>query len=141
MELRIVVFLFFVSVSAIFNTVLILLAYKAFSGLTSKVTDAVSSFRKNSEAREWIDSLQVAAEHAAAATEFTKTKMAEFDPALVRAQENYRRTLAQVDLKLEKFAADVNTTAERVRDVVAKPAFSVASFAAGMSKSLESPEP
>src|SRR5436190_12673606 len=126
MELRILVFLFFVSVSAIFNAALILFVYKVFSGLTSKVTESVAAFKKNSEAREWIESMRVAAEQAAAVTESTKVKMAEFEPALARAHDNYRRTLATVDSKLEKFAADVNITAEKVKDVVAKPAVSVA---------------
>jgi len=141
MEIQIVVFLFFVFVSAIFNTALIVCLYKAFAGVTAKMTETMSEFRKSSETRQLIDSLHVAAQRAASVTESTKVKMAEFGPVLERTEENYRRTLVVVDSKLEQFAEDVNTTAKKVRDVVSKPAFSVASFAAGVTKVLQTAEP
>ena len=140
MEIRIVIFLAFVSVSVIFNTLVIFFAYKVFANLTLKVTASMAEFQKSSETREWIDSLQVAADRAAAVTESTKLKFAEFDPVLERTQENYRRTLVDVDAKLEEVADDINTTVQKVRDIIAKPAFSVATFAAGVSQVLHNVE-
>ena len=137
MEIRIVIFLAFVSVTVVTNTLLLLFAYKLFSNVTSRVTETVAEFSKMGETREWIDSLQVAAEQAAQITEATKLKMEEFDPVLSRAQENYRRTLSAIDSKLETFAGSVDTTAQTIRDVVAKPAFAVVTFAAGITKVLE----
>src|SRR6185369_11364757 len=134
MEIRIVVFLFFVSVTVITNTLAIFFAYRAFSGLTSKISDTMSDISKSKDARDVIHSLQIAAEQAAAATETTKRKIAEFDPILSRTHEAYRRNLVVIDSKLEKVADDINTSAEKMRDVVAKPAFSIASFAAGMAR-------
>jgi len=137
MEIRLVVFLFFVFVTVASNTVLIWFVYKAFAGLTSKVTETVSEFEKSGETRVWIDSLQVAAQQAAMVTEVTKRKMAELDPVLGRAQENYRGTLVEVDSRLEEAAEEITKSAQKLRDVVAKPAFSVVAFAAGMARVLE----
>src|SRR5258706_2989633 len=110
MEIRLVIFLAFTSVTVVSNTLVILLAYRIFARLTSKVTETVAEVRNNTEAREWIDSLQVAAERAAIITEATKLKFADFDPVLSRTQENYRRTLATIDSKLDEAAGKINTT-------------------------------
>jgi hypothetical protein len=138
MEIRIVVFLFFVFVTVMSNTLLLWFAYKAFAGLTSKVTESVSEFQKNSQTRAWIDSMQAAAAEAVAVTEATKQKMAELEPMLAKAQKSYNRTLAVVDSKLETVAEEVSSSARKMRDVVAKPAFSVMAFVAGLAKVMES---
>ena len=136
MEIRIVIFLAFVSVTLITNTLVILFAYKALASMASKVTETMSEFRESGQTREMIESLQVATEQAAAITESTKRKVAEFDLVLSRLQENYRSTLAAADSKLEEVAANINTTAQKVRDVVAQPAFAVASFTTGLLRVL-----
>ena len=136
MEIRIVVFLAFVSVTVIANTLAIFLAYRALAGLTSKVSGAMSDISKSSDTRRVIDSLRVAAEQAAMVTESTKQRIAEFDPILARSHETYMRSLSLIDSKLEKAADNISTSAEKMRDIVAKPAFSVASFVAGMVRVL-----
>jgi hypothetical protein len=140
MEIRIVIFLAFTSVTVVTNTLVILFAYRIFSKLTSRVTNTVSDIRKNTETREWIASMQIAAERAASITESTKRRFAEFDPAFGRVQHKYVRTLVTIDSKLDQAAEKINTTARDVRDVVAKPAFTVATFAAGVTKVLEGVE-
>jgi len=137
MEIRMVVFVAFISASAVINAAIMWGVYKAFAGLTSKVTETVSEFEKSSETRLWIASLQVAAKQAATVTEATKLKMAELEPVLGRAQENYRGTLVEVDSRVEEAAEEITKSAQKLRDVVAKPAFSVLAFAAGLSKVLE----
>ena len=137
MEIRIVIFLAFVSVTLIANTLVILFAYKALASMASKATETMSEFRESGQTREMIQSLQMATERAAAITESTRQKVAEFDPVLSRLQENYRSTLAAADSKLEEVAANINTTAQKVRDVVAQPAFAVASFTTGILKVLK----
>src|SRR5262245_12182318 len=127
MEIRIVIFLFFVSVTVITNTLVVFFAYRMFAGLTSKIGEPLSDISKSSDTRQVIDSLQVAAERAAFATESTKRRIAEFDPILARTQESYKRSLAAIDTKLDNAADNINTSAEKMRDIVAKPAFSVAS--------------
>jgi phosphoenolpyruvate carboxylase len=138
MEIRIVIFLFFVSVAAILNAGILIGLYKLFAGMTAKMADTVSDIQKNSEMREWLQSMQVAAERAALMTNTTKAKFADLDPVFARAQENYRRTLVTIDSKLDETAEKINTAARDVRDVVAKPAFAVATFAAGLTQVLSS---
>jgi hypothetical protein len=140
MEIRIVVFLFFVFITVTSNTLLVWFAYRALAGLTSKVADSVSEFQKNSQTRAWIDSMQAAAAEAVVVTEATKQKMAEFEPMLAKAHESYNRTLAATDSKLETVAEEVSANARKMRDVVAKPAFSVMAFAAGLARVMESKE-
>ena len=134
MEIRIAIFLFFVFVTVASNTLLIWFAYKAFASITTRVTETVSEFEKSSETRQWIDSLEIAARQAVAVTEGTKHKMVEFELGLGRAQENFNRTLVKVDSKVEEVAEGIDTSARKLRDVVAKPAFAVMAFATGITK-------
>ena len=137
MEVRIVVFLFVISLSVITNTILIFYVYKAFAGLTDKVDATVSEFQKNSETREWLDSLQTASAQAVIVTQATKEQIAECEPVIAKAQESYKRSLEQLDSKLEHVADQINTNAQKARDAVSKPAFSVMAFAAGIAKFFE----
>ena len=84
MEIRIVIFLAFVSVTLITNTLLILFAYRALAGMTTKVTATVAELGKSSETRELINSLHAAAENAASVTESAKLKVAAFTTVLDR---------------------------------------------------------
>src|SRR5262244_773962 len=108
MEIRIVIFLAFVSVTLITNTLLILFAYRALAGMTSKVTSTVAELGKSSETRELIDSLHAAAENAALVTESAKLKVAAFTNVLSRVQENYHHSLDTAELRLEKVAENVD---------------------------------
>ena len=137
MEDRIIVFLFFTFLTVGLNTLVIFAAYKAFSGLTSKVDATVSEFEKNGEMRQWLDSMQAASEQAIAVTQATKDRMAEIEPALAKAEESFNRSLAQVDSKLEQFADQIKANAEKVQEIVVKPAVSAGAFAAGLTKVFE----
>ena len=59
---------------------------------------------------------------------------------ITRAQANYNRALADADSKLEAVAEEVSVGARKMRDVVAKPAFSVMAFVAGLAKVVDSTE-
>jgi len=82
MEIRIVIFLAFVSVTVITNALLIWFAYKAFSNVTSKVTESVLQFETSSATKEWLTALQSASEQAIAVTEAAKIRVAGIEPAL-----------------------------------------------------------
>jgi len=137
MEVRIVIFLGFVSVTVITNAALIFFISKAFAGLNNKVDTTVSEFEKNGEVKEWLDSLHTASAQAVLVTQATKEQIAEFEPVIANAQESYKRSLAQIDSKLEQVADQINTNAQKARDAVAKPAFSVMAFGAGLVKFFE----
>src|SRR5438128_11384374 len=116
METRIVIFLAFVSVTVITNTLLIWVAYKAFANVTFKITQTVSQFQTSGETREWIAAMQSASEQAIAVTEATKIQMAEVGPALDRTREQYRQVLTTVDSKLDTVANEITTNAVKIRD-------------------------
>jgi predicted ATPase with chaperone activity len=137
MELRILLFLIFACGTILMNTALIFLAYKAFSGLSIKVTATVSELEKTAELKQFIGSLHAASKQAVTVTQATKERIAELEPVISKVHETYNRSIAQVDSKLEKVAGQMNTSAEKVRDTVAKPAFSVMAFAAGLTKFLQ----
>jgi hypothetical protein len=140
MEVRLVVFLAFASVTVVANTVAILLAYRLFSRMTTRVTQTVAEVQRNTATREWINSLQVAAERAAVVTQVTKVKFAEFEPILQKAQVNYRQSLVTIDSKLETTAERITKAARDVRDTISKPAFAIATFAAGLAHVIDQEE-
>jgi hypothetical protein len=140
METRLIIFLAFVSVTLITNTLLIWFAYRAFANFTVKVTETVSQFQTSGEIREWITAMQSASEQAVALTEETKIKMAEIEPVLDRTREQYQQALATVDAKLDMVANEITTNAAKMRDVVAKPAFSIVTFVAGLARFVETTE-
>jgi biopolymer transport protein ExbB/TolQ len=138
MELRIVVFLGFVAFGTLLNTILIFGAYIAFASLTSKVTTTVTEFQKNNEVRQFIDSMQTVGKQAVTITENTKQRIAEFEPVIAKAQDSFGRTLGVVDSKLEETAKQMDTSARKIRDAVAKPAVSTMAFVAGLMRVFES---
>ena len=137
METRIVIFLAFVSVAVIVNTLLIWFAYRGFARFTSKLTATVSAFGTSSETKAWLTTLQFVSEQAIAVTGTAKIKIAEFEPMLDRAQQRHLKALTDVDSKLEMVATEITTNAQRVRNIVTKPAFSTVAFAAALSHVLE----
>lgn len=137
MEIRILTFLIFACVTIVINVALVFVAYKIFSGLTTKVESTLSEFEKSSETRQWLESLQTASEHAVSVTQATKERMAEIEPMIARAQQNYARTLEQADSRLQEVAEKINKSADQMREAVAGPASSVLAFAAGVTKAVE----
>ena len=137
METRIVIFLAFVSIAVIANTLLIWFAYKSFARLISNMTATVSQFESGSEIKTWLAMLQSTSEQAIAVTGAAKLKITEFEPMLDRAQQQYLKALTEVDSKLEIVASEITTNAQKVRDIVTKPALSTVAFAAALSHVLE----
>ena len=131
------VFIAVVALGVMLNTALVFAAYKAFSGLTSKVTTKVSEFGNNNEIRHWVDSMQTAGEQAVSVTAMTKQHLADLEPVIARAQDSYSRSLAVADDKLQAVANQIDSGAEKVRDAVAKPAVSTMAFVAGLTKAIE----
>lgn len=140
METKLVIFLAFLSATVITNTVLIWFAYKAFANVTSRVTEAVSEFESSSSTKAWISSMQTASEQAARLSGIAKEKMQEFDPVLNRMHTKYNSTLVSLDSQLAEMAEGISDGARQVRDTVAKPAFSVIAFIAGLSRTLRPEE-
>src|SRR5436190_24380838 len=101
METQIVIFLAFISVAVITNTLLIWFVYKGFAGVTSRITETVSEFKTSSETKAWLRTFEAAAKQPGAVTEATTLKIAAFEPALDRPQQHYPQTHAYLDSKVE----------------------------------------
>jgi len=140
MEIRILVMLALLVIYGILNVAVFVAAYVALSRATKKVSDAASHVGKDSETGQWIDSARAAAEQAVSATETAKRKVAEFEGALSRFQENCSRGLAQADSRLDTVAEGITDNAQKIRDVVATPAFSVMAFSARIARAFETEE-
>ncbi|HYR85368.1 MAG TPA: hypothetical protein VE422_14880 [Terriglobia bacterium] len=136
MEIRLVIFLALVSVTLVTNTVLIWFAYKAFAGFTSRVTQTLTEFERSGMTKAWVGTMQSAAEEALRVTETAKQKMAECDPVLQRAQQQYTLALAKVDSRLEQAGNELSDGARKMRDIVSKPAFKFMSFMGGITRAL-----
>ncbi len=135
------ILLAFTSVTLVMNAILIWYVYKAFAGLTSRVAETAADFENSTAAKAWISSMQAAAKHAVTVTEATKERMRQFEPVMDRAHENYSLRLGKIDARLQLAANDISAGARRMRDVVARPAFSVMSIAAGLGRALQNWDP
>jgi hypothetical protein len=133
MEIRIVIFLAFVSVAVITNTLLVIFVYRAIARITSNVTAAVSEYGASTGVRRWIDSLAAASQRAAAITESTKVKMADFNAVLEQGQGDFQGTLAAIDAKVGKTIDAIDTTSQKMRDIAARPGSLLSTFAAGLA--------
>ena len=133
----IVIFLAFVAVTLVSNTLLIWFAYMGFANVTAKVTGTLRDLETSSETKEWLATLDKTAENAARISEITKQKVQEFDPVLSNIEARYGFMLAKVDTRVERLTADVSQTAERVRDAVARPAMQIEAFATGVQSAVE----
>ena len=140
METQIVIFLALVAFALAVNTALIFAAYKALSGVTSKVTEGISEFVSLGETKEWMATLQSASEQAIAVTEAAKLQMAASAPVIENAHKNYREALKKVDSTLNTVEGEIEANAKKVRDAVSGPAFSFLSFAARLIQNIEGEE-
>ncbi len=137
MEIRLVILLAFTSATLIMNAILIWFVYKGFASFTSRVSESVSDFEKSGTAKALVLSLRTAAEHARTATEAAKQRVQHFEPAMGRLEDSYSLRLEKIDVRLQGAANEIAAGARRMRDVVARPAFSAMTFFARLSSALD----
>lgn len=133
METKIVIFLAFTSATLIFNSVIIWLAYKAYSSGTTKMTALIQEFESSESTRALLNSAEEASAQAIEATELIKEELARFDPVLARAQSKYGFRLAQVDVQLEKGISKLLRETEKVQAALVHPAGRLRSMGATLS--------
>jgi hypothetical protein len=132
MEIQLVIFLAFTSVTLSANTVVVWLAYRAFANMTSRVTEGLHEVCSTSEARSFLESLEIASSQAAAMTGVAKRQIEELDPILARAQDVYTDGLARIDTKLGAACTTIAKNVESAQDSILRPATRVGMFAAGI---------
>ena len=133
METKIVIFLAFTSATLIFNSVIIWLAYKAYSSGTAKMTRLIQEFESSESTRALLSSAESASVQAVELTEVLKDQLARFDPVLAKAQSKYGFRLAQVDVQLEKGIGTLLRETERVQAALIHPAGRLRSMGATLS--------
>ena len=137
MELQLVIFLAFVSVTVIANSLLIWMMYRGVAGLTLKVTETVREFETSSEAKAWMGALHHASVSAMNITEETRRRIQDYDPRLEEMQARYEYTLARIDAKIERNTSMLSERLQRVQDAIEQPAHTFGAVAAGVQNALE----
>ena len=132
MDIRLVIFLAFTSVTLISNTMLIWFAYRGFANAVMKLTDTARQFQGSRTTADWLKSFEEASAKAATLTEKAKQKMKEYQPTLDRAQVTYGSGLAKVDSAFASVASGVSGRANEIHMKIEKPASAIAAFAAGL---------
>jgi hypothetical protein len=78
--------------------------------------------------------IDTAMQEAVNVTHVAKQKMADGELYLGRAQQRYGLALMKVDSQSEKIADGISAGAQKMRDTVASPSFSIASVTAGLRR-------
>jgi hypothetical protein len=133
MDIRLVIFLAFTSVTLVANTLLVWFAYREFANLVNTLTESARPLQKNSAFRAWLHSLEKASAQALSITDTTKKKITEYEPTLDRALLRYGSEMAKVDSELNRFEASVSKTGNKLQRKVEGLAFTLTSFAAGIN--------
>lgn len=132
MEVQIVIFLIFTSVTLVFNSALIWFAYKAFADVTTRVTETMREIHASDDAKSWLNALQSASSQAVVVTDAAKDSILRFEPTLARAQSKFGYGLAKVDVRLERIHDKVRLQAERVQDAIVGPAHRIGATMSGV---------
>jgi hypothetical protein len=132
METQLVIFLAFTSVTVITNTLLMLFVYRAIGRVTNKVTRSIREFEKDAATRAWITELLSVSENAVTVTSDVRHRIQDLDPVLIRTRDKLGYMLAKIDKNAEDLAEDLAETTTRMRDSIARPAFNISAFAAGL---------
>ena len=137
MDVQIVIFLIFTSVTLIFNSIVIWFAYKAFANITTNVTETMRGIQTSDDAKAWLNALHSASFQAVVATGSAKEMITGFEPTLARAQSKFGYGLASVDIRLERVHDKVRGGAEDVQNAIVRPAHRIGATLSGVQEALQ----
>jgi len=137
MDVQIVIFLIFVSVTLVFNSVVIWFAYKAFANVTTRVTETMREIQTSDGTRAWLKALHSASFQAVSATAAAKHRIVAFEPTLARGQSTFGYGLATVDVRLERIHDKVRAQAERLQGAILGPAHRLGATLSGIQEVLQ----
>jgi hypothetical protein len=132
MEMQIVIFLAFTSVTLVINSFVIWLAYKAFSKATIKVTETIREFETSESALLWLRALEVTSAHAVSVTNVVRDQLANADPVLTQAHARFTFKLAKLDLQVERSLGRIVGTTRKVQDAISRPADRIGATLSGV---------
>jgi hypothetical protein len=121
MESQLVLFLALTSVTLITNAVMIWLGYR----VLSRITSAMKEVKIDGATRTWVASLQTASAEATTFTETAKQAIKDSEGNFEKAHQEYSASLRSFESRLAAAANNISSTAETIRDAVARPAFAI----------------
>jgi hypothetical protein len=136
MPVQIVIFLLFISVTLVFNSMVIWFAYKAFANVTTRVTETIREIHSSDDARSWLRALETASFRAVSVTGFARERIAGFEPTLARAQSKFGYGLATVDVRLERLHDKIQSQAARSQSAIVRPAHRIGATLSGIHEVL-----
>jgi hypothetical protein len=136
MGVQIVIFLIFVSVTLVFNSIVIWFAYKAFANITTNITETMRGIQTSDDAKAWMGALHSASFKAVAATGAAKEIIADFEPTLARAQSRFGYGLASVDTRLERAHDNLTSRSEKVQNAIVRPAHRIGATLSGVHEAM-----
>ena len=136
MEVQIVVFLIFTSVTLIFNSIVIWFAYRAFANITTNTTETMRGLQASDDVKIWLNALHSASFQAVSATDKAKEMIVAFEPTLARAQSRFGYGLASVDVRLERVHDRVRGRAEKIQNAIVGPAHRIGATMSGVQQAL-----
>src|SRR5262245_58169232 len=122
MEIRLTLFLAFVSVTMVTNALMIWIAYRAFA---HGVTGLVKNIKQieTGDAKAGIQAMATLAEQMAKATESAKQKFVGYEPKLATTHRRLENALVDANQKLERAAEEISNKTQTVGDSVAIKAY------------------
>lgn len=137
MEIRLIIFLAFTSLTLIFNSFVIWYAYKAYTKASTIVTSTIRDIGTSDGAQAWVKALEVASMHAVSVTQNAKADLIQLDPIVARVQESYEFKLAEIDVHVEKAISKVLYHTEAFQNAVEGPTRKLAATLAGVSEVVQ----
>ena len=136
MDVQIVIFLTFISVTLVFNSIVIWFAYKAFANVTTNVTETMRGLQASDDVKIWLNALHSASFQAVSATGKAKEMIVAFEPTLAGAQSKFGYGLASVDVRLERIHDRVRGQAEKIQNAIVGPAHRIGATLSGVQQAL-----
>jgi hypothetical protein len=137
MDVQLVIFLAFISVTLTANALVVWFGYKAFANAATSLTQRTREFETNGGTRSWLAALDAASEEAVLLTEGAKERMAGFESSVARAQSMFGFGLAKFDVGFERFCDNVNLQTERAQYAIIRPAKRIGRTISGVRNIIE----
>ena len=132
MQMQMVIFLIFVSVTLFANALIIWFTYKAFANMTLKVTEAALQFRASSSTHSFLETLKTASAQSVVLTASAKERLAQCEPGLTRAESRLGYGLAKVDVRVERTLNKICKETANAQAAILRPTRRFGAAAAGV---------
>jgi hypothetical protein len=131
-----IIFLAFVSVAVLVNAMMILLTYRAFATMTTKVSDSLRQMGRSAQTRDWLTAMQTASVRAVDLTQSARQRLELSGPRLEELHSTLGYGLAKIDVRFERFCDLVHKEARNAQMAITGPTQRVGAAATGFLEVL-----